>query len=112
MFNIFNKQPKPVAEIPPIVNTTEVKEENINEKALALVKPAREVLDLVLKDPKQANFHSKISGSQWNIDYLREVEAKLEELYKTNNFKEIKEDIPKEVFYFQNDFNKFRYSTH
>ena len=34
MFNIFNKQPKPVAEIPPIVNTTEVKEEKYSKGTL------------------------------------------------------------------------------
>lgn len=112
MFNLFNKRPikneaKEINSVKPVEN----KKEDINKEALSLVKVAREVLDLVLKDHSQANFHSQISGSQWNIDYLRDTEKKLEEMYKTNSFIGIP-GIPTEVLNFQNDFNRFRYSNY
>ncbi|MEN9338382.1 MAG: hypothetical protein RI945_107 [Candidatus Parcubacteria bacterium] len=114
MFGLnFNKKPKPVKfegePVKPII--PERKVESVNEKALSLVNQAREVLDLVRKDPSMVNFHSEISGSKWNLEYLIDIESELINMYKTNSFRAM-DNIPREVKDFQEDLNRFRFSNH
>jgi hypothetical protein len=82
--------------------------ESINKEALNTVNQAVKVLDMLERDPNQANFHSAIAGDRWNIHYLGDVETKLTELYGDNDVARLT-NIPPEVVSFLKRYRSFIY---
>lgn len=88
----------------------------INEEAQAKVQNALKVLDLLEKNPEMANYHSEISGSRWNIHYLRDALKELEALYGTIQLEHLNEragvKIPGNVVDFEKRFHHFEYNKY